>query len=380
MYIWVMKPIFTLLFLFLLSDIQAQNGGLLDIKKTRRALMEAFQREDALETGLLMDSLIRMENIEQAALVWDERWLLYLWMGAYGNLFAEAAEMNADKKAEVALKNQPLPDSLYTVLDAGMFENRFVLYKSLQTSLLSNEEQAFTALLFDYLLRLNENITDWNERLGVFESKFPESRFLPFIHTLKKPVLKRNPRKGSFGILAGQVQPDGEAQRYLSSGFCLSVDLAVWQNRWNILLSCNLSALSLRRDLYNLTDTWPKGSPATLNTFTLGLGYDLWNSNRLRITPAGGIGFSTFGPTDSEDDPAPEEYLYFKTFSWHLHQSLNIDLKRPFSRKKQSFDKDDDYFGLRFRIGYEWLHFGNTISELKGNQFFIGVGVCGFGD
>lgn len=64
------------------------------IANARKELIISFQQDDPAGTSLWMDSLARLEDEVYAGLLWDERWLLYFWLEAYGSVFDEAARFD----------------------------------------------------------------------------------------------------------------------------------------------------------------------------------------------------------------------------------------------------------------------------------------------
>ena len=162
------------------------------IAYARQQLLVAFLADDPAEASLWRDSLMQFEDSSRVGLVWDERWLLYYWEGAYGNLFDEAVRMDEATRQQLADKLPPPSDSLFKCLDRTLFEKRFALYESIGRGFLSEEEKQFSLIELDYLLRLNQqerNSGEWNNRLRAFLNRYPESRFQQYI---KENLLDEN--------------------------------------------------------------------------------------------------------------------------------------------------------------------------------------------
>ena len=74
------------------------------IATARKELLVSFQNDDPASASLWMDSLARLEDDFFAGLLWDERWLLYFWLEAYGSVFDEAARFDENARYLALLK------------------------------------------------------------------------------------------------------------------------------------------------------------------------------------------------------------------------------------------------------------------------------------
>jgi hypothetical protein len=383
------QSIFILIFNALAFFAAAQGLSRAEkISAVRQELQTAFLSDNHSDVAHWVDSLAALENLEYASLVWDERWLLHVWSGNFGNLFAEVEAFDPEQRAKDALKNQPLPDSLYEWIDQVMYERRFEYFQNIQGAFLSAEEKAFATLLLEYLLRMPHDQADWHARLDAFERKFPGSRFADYVRNLKPApatVLQKKrkhagKRGGGLDFLYVQGVWRGEVDRSLRRSHGFDFAVTYWQKRWNFSLRLPFGWQTLSRDLVNEDDEtyiWPRGETSTFFAPSLDLGFDLLNTSKVRLTPNVGGGFATLKPIMLEDDEGSSvsEYPGFGYFSGQLNAAINLDIKLHKIHDESLFERPSmGYGGIRLRFGYRWIDFGREDPFLQGNMFFFAVG------
>ncbi|MBC7774154.1 MAG: hypothetical protein H7246_01845 [Phycisphaerae bacterium] len=345
------------------------------IADSRRELLASFLMNDPAGAGLWMDSLTRLEDAQFAGLIWDERWMLYFWTESYGTLLEEVSRFDETQRNLQAWKIQPPKDSLFQWVDFYLNEKRFDVFTSIQSAFLNEEEKAFTALLIEYLLRLNTNEEEWADRLQSFENHYPSSRFLAFVRSIKPTILK--PTNNAIGISGGLLIGNwkGEIERSLGTPYTFNFDLYYWTKRWNFIFDGSLGGPSLTRDLIVGNDVWPEDDPTNFFTFGLSVGYDIVNTPKIRIFPSigGGIGFLK-PPTPGEDeDPLPDYYSNFEFTEFHLAAAINTDIKL-FTKNYQDWNTPKgSYHGVRLKFGWNGLNFGKQNADLMGEMFFFAV-------
>ena len=346
----------------------------------RKELISAFVAEDFVSTGLWMDSLRTLENVEYVGLVWDERWLLYYWTESYGNLFEEVANFNEVERTINDLKNQPPQDSLFERLDYALHESRFDMFQRIQKAFLNEEEKAFTTLLLEYLLRLEHEEAEWAARLEAFQTRYPDSRFGNYIAYIKPKIKKKPANPVGFGLdfLLTQGNWRDQLERTLRPSFGLDFGFFVWHKRWNYILRMAITGQKLGRDIENdATDIWPKGESSNYFTPSFDLGYDLVSTPKFRCTPSLGGGFAILKPSMTEDDDGNSisEYPGFSFSSGQLNAALNLDVKLHDIDEAEAFDRPAKGYGaIRMRFGYRWMNLGKRNPILDGNMFFFAVG------
>lgn len=377
----------TLLFIAFTFGLNAQSDSATvrlstgeQISFVRKQLINAFVEEDFVSAGLWTDSLQSLGNLEYIGLVWDERWLLYYWTGSYGNLFEEVAQFNEIQRTINDLKNQPQQDSLFELLDITLFEQRFDLFQSIQKAFLNAEEKAFATLLLEYLLRLDHDEAEWAARLDAFTLRYSDSRFSNYINFIKPVIKKPSAHKAGLALdlLLTQGNWRDQLERTLQPSFGADFGIGVWYNRWSYTLRIAITGQKLGRDIENdINDVWPKGEKSTFFTPTFDLGYDIFNTPKLRITPTVGGGFASLRPKMEEDDDgnSVSQYPGFSFNSGQVNTALNIDVKLHDITNAEVFTHSGVGFGaIRLRLGYRWMNLGKRNPILQGNMFFFAIG------
>jgi hypothetical protein len=355
----------------------AKPGRYDQIAQARQALQTAFLDNDQAAAQIWKDSLMRMENDQYVALMWDERWLLYFWEESYGNLFEEVARFDDHARSLAAYKIQPPPDSLYEWLDHNLYEVRYNMFRKLREGFLSEEERVFSTLMLEYLLRMNVDARDWSTRVDSFAKRYPSSRFNHFLKTTQTQFAKPGKSALNLDVLFQNGNWRDETERSLRPLYAGDFGLTYWQNRWNFGFHFTIGRTHLDRDLYINTYQWPKKDKATFMAPELEFGYDIINSKKLRIFPSLGAGISILRAPqpDEEEDPLPDYYINFKVRRGFLMGTITTDVKF-----KQLSDDDPDlpqgsYQSIRLRLGYRRLFWGELNQALRGDMVFLAVGI-----
>ncbi len=380
-----MKTITTLLIFNFLSILSSAQTDTLPLPKTdskpekiaasRRELLFSFLNEDQAGTGLWMDSLARLEDENYAGLIWDERWMLYFWTESYGTLLEEVSLFDANQRALQAWKIQPPKDSLFEWVDFSLNERRFNIFSSIRSAFLNEEEKAFTTLLLEYVLRLNTNEEEWAERLQTFENRYPSSRFLGFVRSVKPSILK--PANKAFGISGGLLIGNwrGDIDRSLGTPYMFNCDVYYWTERWNFLFDASFGGPNLSRDLLVGNEIWPENDPTRFFVLGLNVGYDIVNTPKLRIFPnvGAGLGFLKPPTPDEDEDPLPEYYDDFNFNEFHLTAAVTADIKL-FQKNYRDWNlPKGSYHGIRLKFGWNGLNFGKKNSDLQGEMIYFTV-------
>lgn len=386
----LMRQIFLLLALVFLfqnapaaQDINfgpaADSSKMGRIAATRLQLDTAFLYDDLIGAGMWMDSLMRMEDAEQVALVWDERWLLYFWSGALSNALDEAARYDADERIRQSYKNQPPNDSLFQHLDRILLERQYQLFADIRQAFLNEEEKAFATLLLEYLLRLNGDKPTWATKIDNFLVKYPRSRFNTYLRSVKPYIPK--PSKDALGLFATfwHGEWNNQLERSLRPLNGLEFGLYYWRSRINYQLVALVGSSKLDRDVVQNGYVWPKKDVYSAFGLQGEVGYDLLDKTKFRVFPSVGGGFCRLRPPSPDDgeEPLPDYYYNFRFFSGHLVAALNVDLKMFPRRAKPNGIRSvipGSYNGPRLRVGYQRLWFDRKNPALQGNLFFVAIG------
>ncbi len=347
------------------------------ITSARLELQRAFAADDPAAAALWMDSLSRLETDTYVGLVWDERWLLYIWEEAYGNLFDEVMRFDEAERERQANKVAPRNDSLFETIDRTLYEQRFEMYNRLQRALLSEEEKAFVVLQIDYLLRLNQDQKDWAIRLDAFLQRYPESRFADFIRSIRPDVkLSSSPSQRGFGmsLLLANSQWNNQLDRSIRPAVGVEGSFYLWRKGWHLGAEFMTGSTRLSRTIRHNGFDWPKEDRADFLTAGLEIGRDVLNTKRLRVTPSVGGSFASLVPPVPEEGENPDYYSEFNFSDAHLMAALTTDVK--LFRKEWNLQgvEKGTFHGIRLRVGYHWLRMGRKSPFLDGQMFFFSVG------
>jgi hypothetical protein len=360
---------------FLYAQERTITNKAATIAVVRNELKTAFLADDPAIASLWMDSLARLEDPFFVALAWDERWLLYYWTEAYGNLFAEAMGLDADARTRLSWKIQAPRDSLFEWIDYSLNERRFELFDRINRAFLTEDEKVFAVLQLEYLLRLETDEKQKAVKIESFKKRFPNSRFNRYLESIKPRIAEPVDKAFSLDVLFTNGTWTGNLERYFKPGYGIDVGLGYWSKRWNVLLRGIFTGQSLDRDIVDDSYVWPKGESSSFKSFNMEVGYDVLHKTKIRVFPSVGGGFAGLHPPspDEDEDPLPDYYDLFRYNTFYLSGALNADIK--FNRRNASAEtKKDDYQGVRVRLGYRRLNFDRKNPLLKGNTFFFSIG------
>jgi hypothetical protein len=371
-----MKLVYLLLALWAFPALlTAQTNSLpARIATARQELRSAFVANDPAAAALWMDSLTRLENSTYVGLVWDERWLLYFWEEAYGNMFDEVARFDAAEWGRQGYKIKPPADSLFEILDQALYEQRFEMYNRLQQGFLNEEERAFSVLQLDYLLRLNPDKKDWAARLDAFLSRYPASRFADYVRSIRPEII--TPGRRGFGFSAAYANGNwtGALDHSLTTLNALEVEIYIWRKGWHFGLNSLTGSPVLGRRIEHHGFNWLQGDGTYFRDVGLEVGRDLLDNDRLRITPSVGVYLSTLSPAPPLVGENPDYYSEFYFGDGHLAAALTADLKLFNQDWHLVGIEKGTFHGLRLRAGYHWLRMGRQNPAFGGNLFYFALG------
>jgi hypothetical protein len=328
-----------------------------------------------------MDSLAHLENGHFAGLIWDERWLLYYWQESYGNFFEEVVHFDEKFRQTQADKTQPPGDSLFDRIDQTLYDRRYDLFQNINHAFLNQEERLFATLALEYLLRLNTNKAEWNAKVASFLKRYPNSRFANFLNSTEQSVLKAGHQALMFDVLFTSGNWQGRIDRYVNPVFAADFGLTWWSKRLNIGARFCIGGPNVAKDLYYAGATWPKGARSSFFQVDLEAGYDVWNKQRLRVTPSLGAGWTFLkapGPDSESGYNPPDYYERFDFSKPHLLAALTTDVKFPIKNYEAFGVPPGSYNGFRLRVGYRKMFLGDKTYQLQGDLFFVSVGYCLF--
>lgn len=345
------------------------------ISQMRMQLIEALLDDNLSATARLSDSLFQLDDEYYAALIWDERWLLYYYLRQYAPLFEEAANADDFWFSIHEYKSGPGPDRLFATLDSLMLERRLAAYEDIRAAFLGEEEQAFAIMLLDFMLRVDGNPEERAVKAQNFLKRYPQSRFKKQVERMT-PVIYR-PGNAAFGMLfgIGHKRWTGAADQTLNPFWGLDFGFFYWRSRVSLSAQFAVGWSKTHRALFQNGFEWPKGSPAVLVSPEIGVGFDIANTDKFRIYPVILGGFAYLGPQQPSEDaePNPDFYVNFDFFRFHYGAALHADLKFKNYRRADEYPPPGSYHGLTVSFGFRRKSFGALNEALQGNMLTISL-------
>lgn len=351
------------------------------IANARQALIGAFKADDPATASLWMDSLARLEDDFFLPLQWDERWLLYFWQEAYGNLFTEVSYFNEQALQLAAYKTPPPEDSLFEILDVALYERRSTLFQQMSRNFLNQEERSFASIQLDYLLRLYKDGNELRDKMDAFIKHYPESRFKNYLLAVRPA--KKIPSNKSFGahILFQRGTWQGSIGSFVRPHTGVDFDLFFRYKHFNYAFFFGVGGQKLDQDVLEFDSNgqgyaWPKNDPTTLFFVGGEIGYDLFDRQKVRVWPSIGGGYASLAPPipSEEEEPNPYYYDLFQYSSFFYQASLSADVKFPFKNAESMGLAKDSYQAIRATFGYRKLDFGSQNPDLAGDMTFFSIG------
>jgi hypothetical protein len=337
----------------------------------REELRKDIQANDINAAARHTDELLTLSDATHAALVWDERWLIYLYTERFERLLDEVYRHTAVVVAEEANKTQPPADQLFTMADKAVYDNYDRITEAINTEYArATERRDFLFILLNHALRSNR-YEDQVAREQFLET-YKDSKFADFVRnfTSLPPAKQRYSIQGDIGVLNYSWQDNLE--RALNPGWGISGAVGIWRRRWTTEAYIGFAASKISRNTPIDGVFWPKDSTAANLHGGLRIGFDALRSEKIRIWPAIEGGWSNLYDGGGDLDP----YFNFNKPYWGATINADLRLLKMASEHERYLPM---YYGVRVRVGYHRLYFGNNDPALRGDAFFITVTAFGGG-
>ncbi|MCK6691789.1 MAG: hypothetical protein L6Q97_06760 [Thermoanaerobaculia bacterium] len=379
MYRYVFICLFFCLPLSLSSQVDTPRTQAEQIAAGRQGLITGFRDSDKTTVKNWLLALRILEDDNYLPLQWDERWLLYFWLNDYNAVLGEAARFTNAWEETNRMKIPPPDDSLFNIVDNGMYNGREQYFEQIQQASLPAEDKAFSGLLLNYLLRLSTEepaASEYDARLDSFLQHYPKTRYKRFMRKRMYNIPPPHDWALSLDFHFFQGNWSGMLERNFRTAYGADFGLGYWRKRWNLSLRVPVGGQKVDQPVEAKGYFWEKGESSVFWGVEMETGYDLVNQPRLRIFPMVGGGYSTLRPpSGDEDDPNPDYFDFFKFQGMHLSAAIHADVKFRIGDGSDS----DSYQGVRLRVGHRWLNLGGKNPALQGNMFFFAVGYVIFG-
>lgn len=373
----------TLLLFFLLStaagyaQFPEQWDTLDQTINLRSELKAAIRSEDKKAATNATEGLRNLTDKTHTALMWDERWLVYHWTGRYKLLLNEVKNYGYFDRVQEEYGKIPPADSLFELIDQVMYRQAPDYPAMLEKTDLNPEERFFTDIHLQYLLRNNEEAELM--RRDSFLRTFPGTRYKSFIKEFMNLPKRKKVRYFSMDVRFMNNNWSDQLQRNFRPGWGLGAGLYWHYKAVLVGASWSFTRQKLERPIYSAFDAvWQKGDGSSMHKFSGELGLRVLNTSKIAVWPSFEFGWANLASIDTEYDEDDPNYIplvnYFDFSSGHIGACFTADLKMSKKGTDTKSSKSALYNGVRLKVGYNRLYFGNSDNQLSGNVLFFALG------
>jgi hypothetical protein len=366
----------------LLAQINGQNNvsgwdTLDQVLIWRSELQSAVKTQNQRELQRLTDLLRDANSGSVAALPWDERWPLYLLTGRYSILLDEVRRHTPVVRATEMAAALPPKDSVFNLLDQWLYQNWTEGVYDPSVAVLSEADRQFVEIITAYLLR--ESPPEEVVRRGAFIRQFPQSPYRAFMESnMRLPV---PPRRRFFGLdlLFVHQQYQNQLERHFNPAFGLGLDFLYHRKHFFAGLGLKFTGNSVARDLNtNGLYHWDKGDSYALYSSSVYAGYRVLSVENMAFSPFAEIGTANLYYNIAEDEEDDfelnkSEALDYNAYFWGV--GLVTDLKLRKHHQSDGQENPWAYSGVRLKMGWRPLRFGQFQPAYKGGALYVAIGV-----
>ncbi len=281
------------------------------ISKGRRLLLDDFRKGNIEEVKNILDFFDTDINDEDHLGIWPAEYiLLCYWTHEYYKIIDPSIYQRISDESPHRYEVYPPNDILYDEIIRKTKESYDSLRIGIEQSVFTPDAKDFMKLLMDRILYDSRSdfisMDTINQEADRFIAAYPHS---PMTEIVKKEIsykLELDDWEFGIGFGGGVGFPSGNYTDFFKpkGAFNASMDLFYKRNAFSLVV--NIGHAKLREDIpVNDYDVWTRGSRMSLGGFGLCLGYSIFKSNMLRVTPLAGVSFNSAETSESE----PPEYL-----------------------------------------------------------------------
>ena len=312
-----------------------QNDDAEIISKARRMLMDKLMIDDYQKIKEIKDFLIKeVENKNYLALYIPEQWLILYWTQEFEELLTSIEQVgyNADAKNISTLNNRMKPneDKLFDKLRDKSISSRHLLDIIIENASIKQEEKEFLELHLNYCLSdYDYNSTNQellNEQSDKFLLKYPTSPYAPFI----KKVIRYKEKVSNFGwgydISMGYCGFEGGISNSFSDYFAFGMSFDFVYTNIVLNVGFSMGGATLNKDIEFQSVIWSKDKKGDVIIPQASLGYTLFGSRRISITPFVGISGVYISPKwdDVRSNTLLEDVELTANAAWNIGFSINL--------------------------------------------------------
>jgi hypothetical protein len=353
------------------------------ITKYRRILLDKFIEKDFQAVKQLTFTMMKdLDDKDYVALYPAEYWMLMYWTQNYMKLARtlELADITKDKINASIYRIPPSMDFLYERLKRETIYSKDQLLNELESADLHDEIRDFLILFLEDLTIDNVYLDHKQDRINqlakTYISSYPNSAYNPFVK--EHILIQYKPKNWGFTIefFTGTAFFTQElAETYTSPGV-FGVAFDICYRDFELYLRNYLGWNKTKRDLEYSGGIYYAGLNNSFVIPEASLGYNVFESKRIKLSPFGGIAGTLTGPPTkkTEDDEQLKEISYAPT-TWVL--GFNFDLKLGKDTNPDFYPRSSFGF-LRLRYSFNMPQFSDNLDGFKGNYHNITIGFGGF--
>lgn len=383
---------FLFAFLFVGNTIKAQTDVVYgtEVSKTaliqndRDLLLDKIVSDNVEGVAYYRNALLNQENKDYASFSIYEKLLLNYYFKEYADVKVEVITYEL-KQLAGSQKIYPKKDYLVVKLLEKSKQNRARVIKDIYASELSDLDKQFLILNFDYLISGDENDSinqDYlNEKSNIYLTNYPNSQYEEFVRKYIKYQLV--PSKWGFGFeffLGYGAFTQEIADNFSNQGaFGITFDVAYKKTTFYFRGYLGVGRLNKPIASPNRDLIWEEGSRATLVKPEFSVGYDFYETEKIKFTPFVGISAALLesGETDDIENSSFKDSEIDYASAYEL--GLNLDWKIGKDKMNLITNKaSNSYWFLRFRYSLSVPDIHVNGAGLNGVYHCVTIGIGGF--
>lgn len=367
------------------------------IAKGRGLLTEKFKEGDYEKVKEIKDYLLQNIHNENYIIFYPmEYWYILYWTQEYNELLTSFSQTDLQNNIFfkekgnhyhndllISKKIPPPEDLLISKLYQRSKDSILVLDSFIENSSLGQEYKDILKLRLQYLTsRRNPTATtqdSLNSSATKFLKSYPQSSFAPFVQRYIRYEFVHSKWGFTFEFFSGYGVLNKELESYFTNPVPIGIDFDIYYQKVALFLRDYIGFSKTKLDIPYTNGTWKKGSQVRVFLPEASLGYVALDNKIFKVTPFAGISGTDFSPTEydiqNDHNLRKAEIEFTTTYT----AGLNVDIKMGKTNSNMVSFREESYWFLRIRYGYNWPQFKNKYNRFDGTMQYITIGVGGFG-
>ncbi len=363
------------------------------IAKGRGLLAKKFKEGDYEKVSEIKNYLLQKVQKQNYIIFYPlEYWYILYWTKQYNELLADFSKADSlnNKRAgqtgyrnDLMLKIQPPEDLLLKNLYDKSKDSIFELDSFVDNSSLQQEDKDFLKLRLQYLISAQKPAESSQDSLNMIANQFlktyPNSHYATFVRKHVRYEFVPSKWGFVFEFFSGYGFLNKELEKNFTNPIPIGIDFDIYYKKVALYLRDYIGLNKTKTDIPYPNGVWEKGSQVRVYLPEASVGYVALDNKTFKIAPFAGISGADFAPTqyDIENDHNLEkaEIKFTTTYT----AGLNLDIKLGRTKTPMVSFREESYWFLRIRYGYNWPQFKNKYNRFDGTLQYITIGVGGFG-